>query len=205
MSTDLPPLGFAAAAPASAADVQRHTLARRVADRIAADDWFADVTAGLLRLAEWRDDPEPGPPPRVSTASLRHLNARLRDRQDRAAERAALTTVQVQDLLAGVNTRASVHARLDRGKLLAFKSRTGNANRFPAWQFDDPHRAATVPVVADLVRVCRDRFDGDVVAFDLMVRTRQDRLGGRSVADLLAEGRWDEAVAAADTAPEQAG
>ena len=169
------------------------------------DAWFADLVAEIERVAAWREDDRSGaPPPQVSTPTLRHLNASLRDRQDAEAATGAATTSEVIHLLAELNNRGAVHSRVERGHLLMFKT-PGGRNRYPRWQFDLRGRGRTVPVIDDLVRACQDHFAGDVVAFDLMVRTRQDRLGGRSVADLLADGRWDDAVAAASATAEQAG
>lgn len=184
---------------------ERRRLADRVQARVLADAWFADVVADLDRVAAWRDDDRSGSrPPQVSTATLRHLNASLRARQDVEATTAAVTTRDVIELLPELNNRGAVHSRVERGHLLAFKT-AGGRNRYPRWQFDLRHRDRTVPVIDDLVRMCREQFAGDVVAFDLMVRARQDRLGDRSIADLLADGRWDDAIAAATTTAEQAG
>lgn len=184
---------------------QRRRLADRVHDRVLDDDWFAAVVADLDRVATWRDGDRTGtPPPRVSTVALRHLNTSMRVRQDQEAATAALTTRDVIELVPELNNRGAVHSRVERGQLLAFKGPDGRM-RYPRWQFDPRRQGRTVPVLDDLVRACRDQFAGDVAAFDLMARTPQPRLADRSLADLLVEGRWDEALSAVTTRAEQAG
>lgn len=182
--------------------------ARRLADRVHArvlsDSWFADQAAELERLAEWRDDTAGAPVPHVPTQTLRTLNDRLRAEQAAEAQRTAVDTAAVVESVRSLNSRAAVHARVERGRLLAFKAADGRTNLYPRWQFD-PQTGDTVPVAAELAAVCRDRFDGDVVAFDLMVRTPLDRLGGASVVSLLADRRWPDAVDAATHPAEQAG
>lgn len=182
----------------------RHRLARDVSRLVIEDDWFAGLVSDLARLAAWRVDPGGGRPPVVAKETLRHLNASLRRRQDVESEGHALTTSQVIRRVDGLNTRASVHARLERGQLLAFKATDGRTNLFPEWQFQ-AHGPVTVPVIDVLVEHCRLDFAGDVIAFDLLVREPLDRLGSRSVADLLVAGEWAQAVAAVEAVPEQDG
>lgn len=132
-------------------------------------------------------------------AGLRHRHTRGMDtvaRQlnaDRAAElRAAfiadaLTSRQVAELL-GVADHRAVAARRSRHTLLGWT--IGNETYHPAWQFTD---AGLVPGADTVVRALAEVTSSPLIA-DRIMRRERDDLEGRSLGELLAEGRTELVV-----------
>ncbi len=111
----------------------------------------------------------------------------------------SLTTGQVVELMTSISDRKGVDRRRARGALLGI--RVGNQMLHPSWQFG--HRrgdtlAGLRPVLAALAEVASDGLDADAIA-----TTPRAEADGASVADLLAEGRIDAAVALAQLAGDQ--
>jgi hypothetical protein len=79
------------------------------------------------------------------------------------------------------------------GELIAVRAPGSTEWRYPAWQFEDgkPRKG-----IARIVAVARERGLGDTQLFDLMTAPLGLRNEGRSLVDLLVEGREDEVVAA---------
>jgi uncharacterized protein YoaH (UPF0181 family) len=111
----------------------------------------------------------------------------------------SLTTGQVIELVASISDRKGVDRRRARGALLGV--RAGNQMLHPAWQFD-PRRRDTFPglgrVLAALSEVAADPIDADAIA-----TTPRADADGASVADLLAAGRIEGAVALVHLAGDQ--
>jgi hypothetical protein len=125
-----------------------------------------------------------------------------RQRQaDRLAElrQRSLTTGQVVELVASISDRKGVDRRRARGALLGI--RAGNQMLHPEWQFDR-RRQDTLPglplVLAALSEVAADGIDADAIA-----TTPRVDAGGSTVADLLAAGRTEDAVALVQLAGDQ--
>lgn len=184
------------------ADQPRAQLAEQIRDQVLTDDWFATVAAQLAQLAAWRTTSTSGSLPDVDTDTLRVLNRITRAEQDTAAVDAALTTGEVIEHIEPLHDRRGVAARVQRGKLLAFK--TGRRTRYPSWQIQ-PDQGDTIPDIDRWVDACHTLFAGDVIAMDLAVRAPRADLDGRSIAELLADGRWAAAYAALTTPLDQAG
>lgn len=139
----------------------------------------------------------------VSNETLRLANRALRQRQDADGRANAYNTGQVIVAVDALNTLASVGKRVDDHRLLAFKADDGRSNLYPAWEFGPD--SGVLDGVAELAAACHELHAGDVVAFDLLVRTPSERLEGRSVAELLVLERAAEAVAAVRAPREQDG
>jgi hypothetical protein len=94
--------------------------------------------------------------------------------------------------------RAAVDpARIDvvrrGGELIAVREPGSTEWRYPAWQFEDgkPRKS-----IARIVAVARDRGLDDTQLFVLLTAPLGLRDEGRTLVDLLVEGREDEVVAA---------
>ena len=94
--------------------------------------------------------------------------------------------------------RAAVDpARIDvlrrGGELIAVREPGSTEWRYPAWQFESgkPRKS-----VARIVAVARDRGLDDAQLFDLLTAPLGLRGEGRTLVDLLVEGREDEVVSA---------
>ena len=178
---------------------EREAQAELVKHLFLQDDWFADATSELARLAEWRSNPD-GAPPIVSIGTLRALNTNVNRAQIEGTIAGSLTATEVIDLLDAVNDRRSVSGREARGKLIGL--RRGRSVFYPAWQFDRL-TGNTIPGIEAWVTAARGLFGADIVAMDLAVRSPRARLGGGSIVDLLAERKWDGALAELCSAVEQ--
>jgi hypothetical protein len=79
------------------------------------------------------------------------------------------------------------------GELIAVRGPGSTEWRYPAWQFEGgrPRRS-----IARIVAVAREQGLGDTQLFDLMTAPLGLRDEGRTLVDLLVEGREDEVVAA---------
>lgn len=123
-------------------------------------------------------------------ALARAINRRRHDARRDEFRARALTTPQVVALIGSMSDRKAVDRRRRRGTLLG--ARVGNETLHPGWQFDR-RRGDTRPdldrVLAALREVSADEWAADA----LMVAARAD-LGGRSIADLFADGRTNLVV-----------
>ena len=79
------------------------------------------------------------------------------------------------------------------GELIAVREPGSTEWRYPAWQFEDgkPRKS-----IARIVVVARERGLDETQLFDLMTAPLGLRDQGRTLIDLLVEGRDDEVVAA---------
>lgn len=169
----------------------------RLRDRAESDPALVDT---LQHLADAYELEDPFAAPSDDMRQLaRHVN---RQRQaDRLAQlrTRSLTTRQVVELLPSVSDRKGVDRRRARGSLLGI--RIGNQMLHPEWQFDRRRRDTRQGldrVLAALDEVAADPFDADTIA----TAPRPDA-GGASIADLLADGNVDGAVALARLAGDQ--
>jgi hypothetical protein len=96
------------------------------------------------------------------------------------AERAAVDPARIDALRRG-------------GELIAVREPGSTEWRYPAWQFEDGKPRAAV---ARIVAVARERGLDDTQLFDLLTARLGLRDEGRTLVDLLVEGREDEVVAA---------
>jgi len=79
------------------------------------------------------------------------------------------------------------------GELIAVREPGSTEWRYPAWQFEDgkPRKG-----IARIVAVARERGLGDAQLFDLLTAPLGLRDEGRTLVDLLVEGREDDVVSA---------
>ena len=88
-------------------------------------------------------------------------------------------------------------ARIDvlrrSGELIAVREPGSTEWRYPGWQFD---AGKPRPGIARIVAVARDRGIDDARLFDLLTAPLGLRDDGRTLVDLLSEGREDDVVAA---------
>jgi hypothetical protein len=164
----------------------------------------AESDPSLVETLEHLADADPVADPFSAPADDVAALARTINRQrqaDRLAELRArsLTTGQVIELVASISDRKGVDRRRARGALLGI--RAGNQMLHPAWQFD-PRRRDTFPglsvVLTALSEVAADGLDADAIATSPRVDA-----DGSSVADLLAAGRIEAAVALVHLAGDQ--
>jgi hypothetical protein len=173
------------------------TVLDRLRERAESDPSLIDT---LQHLAD--TDPAANPFT-VPADDVSHL-ARAINRQRQAhwlteLRARSLTTGQVVELVTSISDRKGVDRRRARGALLGIRS--GNEMLHPEWQFDRRHRD-TRPglrrVLAALTEVAADPIDADAIA--TAPRAEAD---GASVANLLADGNIDAAVAFALLAGDQ--
>lgn len=164
----------------------------------------AESDPSLLETLEHLADADPVEDPfsapaddltRLARAINRHRQAeRLEELRQRS-----LTTGQVVELVASISDRKAVDRRRARGALLGI--RAGNRMLHPAWQFD-LRRQDTFPglplVLAALSEVAADGLDADAIA-----TTPRVDADGASIAQLLASGDPDAAVALVHLAGDQ--
>lgn len=118
----------------------------------------------------------------AKTLNAHRMVSRLRELRARS-----YTTAQVAEMLGGMS-RQAVSQRVAKGRLMAIQI-SGKAY-FPDWQFVDGRPVARLDeVIAALTQ--QDRW---VVAADALMRKALPEEGGRSPADLLAEGDVDLAL-----------
>lgn len=168
----------------------------RIRERAEDDPDFAET---LLHLAEEDlDDPFA----RVESGVLdvaRGLSRRRRFERAEELRRTSLTTPEVVDLLASVSDRKGVDRRRRRGAVLGV--RVGRDTYHPAWQFDQRRRdtyEGLPTVLAALREVAVDGVDADAIA-----TAPEASADGRSIAELLAAGEVEAAVAAVRLAGDQ--
>lgn len=91
---------------------------------------------------------------------------------------------------------ARIDAMRRAGELIGVREPGSTEWRYPAWQFD---HGKPRPGVARVVQASRDASMDESQLYDLLVAPLGLRGNGRTLADLLAEGRDDEVVAAIRT------
>lgn len=152
-----------------------------------------DEVLPVLRLLTDPDALPATPAPDGVVQLARRVNAHRLEERLAAFRAGALTTEQVRALLGGV-TRQAVSARVASRTLLALE--IGGRSWFPDWQFGE---SGTLPGLAALLKVLL-RGRRSVLGADALVRTPLPEEGGLSVADLLADGRVDDALHYVSTA-----
>jgi hypothetical protein len=161
-----------------------------LADRAEADDAFADALAFLAKThLDADDDPFATPAGEVLTVAGR-MNASRLDARRQALVDDSLTTPGVVELVPTMTDRRAADRRRHRGTLLGVK--VGNTTYHPAWQFD--RRAGeTRNGLPQILAALRDVTADAMAAHQLMV-TPQVRAGGRSIAEVFADGDIDHAL-----------
>jgi hypothetical protein len=92
---------------------------------------------------------------------------------------------------------ARIDAMRRAGELIAVREPGSTEWRYPAWQFD---AGRPRPAVARVVAVARESRVDESRLYALMTMPLGMRKDGRTLVDLLLEGRDDEVVAAVRTA-----
>ena len=173
------------------------TVLDRLRERAESDPSLVE-TLEHLADAEPVEDPFSAPADDVARLARTINRQRQADRLAALRER-SLTTGQVVELVASISDRKGVDRRRARGALLGI--RAGNQMLHPEWQFDR-RRQDTLPglplVLAALSEVAADGIDADAIA-----TTPRVDAGGSTVADLLAAGRTEDAVALVQLAGDQ--
>lgn len=164
----------------------------------------AESDPALLETLQHLVDSEPAKDPFATPSEdvaelARALNEqRQADRLSQLRAR-SLTTGQVVELVSSISDRKGVDRRRARGTLLGLP--IGNRILHPSWQFDHRRGDTLVGlrrVLAALAEVASDGLDADAIA-----TTPRAEADGASVADLLADGHIDAAVALAHLAGDQ--
>lgn len=138
-------------------------------------------------------------PSAVVLAQARHVNARRLSAHRHALAARALSTAQVVELIASMSDRRAVDRRRHRGRLLGVK--VGNTVLHPLWQFDQ-RVGDTRTGLARVLRALAEVTD-DPVAADALVMTPRSDLGGRTIANVFADGDVDLAAHAIQLAGDQ--
>jgi hypothetical protein len=159
-----------------------------------------DIARALEFLAEDHESDDPfGDIAPSALAAVRAMNSSRRAQQQAELRRRSLTTSQVVALVGSISDRKAVDRRRQRGRLLGV--RDGRTILHPAWQFDrdkGDSRDGLGLVLVALAAVTPNPRHADAI----MTTARPD-LGGRSVADLFAEGDVALAVRVIATAGDQ--
>jgi hypothetical protein len=171
----------------------------KLAGHAEADEAFAEALAFLAKThLDIDDDPFAAPAEEVLTVA-RRMNASRLDAQRRALVGGSLTTAGFFELVETMNDRRAVDRRRHRGTLLGVK--VGNTTYHPTWQFD--RRAGdTRGGLPEILTALREVTTDPLAAHQLMVAP-QDRMGGRSIADVFADGDIDTALALIHLAGDQ--
>jgi hypothetical protein len=169
----------------------------RLRERAASDP---ALVATLQHLADADPVTDPFAAPADDVAELARAINRKRQTDRLSALRArSITTSQVIESVASISDRKGVDRRRARGALLGIRS--GNQMLHPAWQFDRRRRDTVEGlrrVLTALSEIAIDPIDADAIA--TAPRAEAD---GASVADLLAAGQVDAAVALVHLAGDQ--
>lgn len=164
----------------------------------------AEDDPALLETLEYLASSEVADPFDVPPDGARQLAREINQQRqrDRAAQlrQRSLTTSEVVAQVASITDRKGVDRRRKRGTLLGI-SGLGRQTIHPRWQFD-PRRGDTHDrlgeVLDALLEVARDPIEADAIA-----TAPQPSAGDASIADLLASGEVEEAVALARLAGDQ--
>lgn len=171
-----------------ATDTLTQTL-RRLRSKASTDQHLAEALTFLADDDEGADDPFAAVSARVADRVETINRRRIRKRRSDLRAR-SLTTAEVVAFVEGISDRRAVDRRRHRGRLLGVK--VGNALLHPLWQFD-PERADTRAGLERVLAALDEVTPGGRSADALMTAPLPD-LGGRSIADVFAEGDVDLAV-----------
>jgi hypothetical protein len=162
----------------------------KLAGHAEADEAFAEALAFLAKTRlDVDDDPFAAPAEEVLTVA-RRMNASRIDARRRALVEGSLTTAGVVALVATMSDRRAVDRRRHRGTLLGVK--VGNTTYHPTWQFD--RRAGETRVsLPEILTALREVTADPMAAHQLMVAP-QKGMGGRSIAEVFADGDVDTAL-----------
>lgn len=169
----------------------------RLRARAEADPAFLDTLEYLasFKLADPFDVPH-GATRRLA----RDLNQRRQEQRAAELRQRSLTTSEVVELVGSITDRKGVDRRRHRGALLGIRG-IGRQTVHPRWQFDarlgDTYRGIE-RVLAALRATAPDPLDADALAI-----APQPAAGGASIAELLADGDAESAVALARLAADQ--
>lgn len=159
----------------------------RLRERAREDDELAQT---LVFLADDQDIDAFARPSDAVLAGVQRINTRRQAEQRRALAGRSLSSAEVVDLIASISDRKAVDRRRHRGRLLGVK--VGNGMLHPDWQFDQ-RRGETRAGLGRVLEALREVTSDATAAHALMVAPRPD-LGGRSLADLFADGDPDPVV-----------
>lgn len=170
----------------------------RLRELAQADDLLAEAVSLLAAAPLSTADPFARPPDAM-LAVARTLSERRDAARTRALEERSLTTGQVVELIDDLANRGAVQARRRRGRLLGITARQETLH--PAWQFSFDRRETH----AGLTEVLAALFEhaSTPEAADALAVVPQPDADGNSIADLLAAGRVEDAVALAHLAGDQ--
>ncbi len=139
-------------------------------------------------------------PPDETRRLARDLNQRRHEERAAELRLRSLTTSEVVELVASITDRKGVDRRRHRGTLLGIRG-IGRQTLHPRWQFDtrrgNTHRGLD-HVLQALRETAPDPMDADAIAI-----APQPAADGASIADLLADGDVESAVALARLAGDQ--
>lgn len=173
------------------------TVMDRLRARAEDDPAFLDTLEHLASL-EFADPFEV--PPDATRQLARELNQRRNEQRRTQLRLRSLTTSEVVELVGSITDRKAVDRRRHRGSLLGIRG-IDRQTVHPRWQFDarrgDTHRGLD-RVLAVLREVAPDPMDADAIA-----TAPQPAADGASIADLLADGNVESAVALARLAGDQ--
>lgn len=139
-------------------------------------------------------------PPDATRRLARDLNQSRHEQRAAELRRRSLTTSEVVELVGSITDRKAVDRRRHRGALLGIRG-IDRQTLHPRWQFDarrgNTHRGLD-RVLQALREAAPDPMDADAIAI-----APQPAAGGASIADLLADGNVESAVALARLAGDQ--
>lgn len=159
----------------------------RLEDRARDDDGLAETLAFLAA----DDDVEPFARPSAAVlAEVRSVNARRQLARTRALASRSLTSAQVVELIGSMSDRRAVDRRRSRGRLLGVK--VGYTVLHPEWQFD--RRIGEARRGLDRVLKALAEVTDDPVAADALLTEPRADLGGRTLAQVFADGDVDLVV-----------
>jgi hypothetical protein len=125
------------------------------------------------------------------------LEARLRAMSSETAARYPETLPATWLAQRAAVDPARIDALRRAGELIAVREPGSIEWRYPAWQFENGSPRSGI---ARVVAVARERGLNDEELYELLTARRGLREGGRTLAELLVEGREDEVVTALRTA-----
>lgn len=173
------------------------TVMERLRARVEEDPAFLET---LEHLASFELVDPFDVPPDATRQLARDLNRRRHEQRTAELRQRSLTTSQVVDLVGSITDRKGVDRRRHRGTLLGI----GGIDRqtlHPQWQFDT-RRGNTHPGLHRLLAALRETAP-DPMDADALAVAAQPGAGGASIAELLAGGEVEEAVALARLAGDQ--
>ncbi len=168
----------------------RLTQAIRVLeDRASSDAALAEAVRFLAVGSTGPVDPFADPGAAVMSAA-RTVNERRQRQQAIDQMRHTLNTSEVVELIDSINDRKGVDRRRHRGRLLGW--RTGRVTLHPAWQFD--RRRGDTRTGLEQVLGALGEMTDDPRSADMLMTTPRHDLGGATLADLFARGRYETVV-----------